>query len=526
MTIQRRTFIKHITKYIEELNNEPGRDTISMKVLKKKFSKSVLDFYETKKAIAKQIIKDIASGDSPVKTAKASDKKKNPSSKKKKNHASKKKIKKKTKQKTKKKTKQKTTRTLKKSKKRRESSKKKIQKRKEQTEKEIADLKDSLKEIQKEINDAINNPEIYDKEDIKYLNGEKQEILKDLKKYNIKDNRIEELEAENKLLKNRSDISSEELQALRNRANISQTEYNNMEQAYNNLMNRPVTPSPDYHAYCNYFWDNDRKYYQGRIVSRQHPRGTYNPYIWNNYRDDNGEISPRKLNQLGECVRLRASNNIRLHEYLDDRHSLPLIGLLQLYNRFARHLHPRTGGSKYHDALGISENASPNTINKKYKKLAKKYHPDRKNGNEEKFKKINKAKQVLLGETNASPITMSEMDDFIKKMRKRKKARGKRMKEFRKKIDKRKKELKKNKKCMSKTLAKIKKSKKYKRLSTKGKYKLKKKELCDKMSDKRNKKSKCMSKTLKKIKSNKKYKNLKLKGKYKLKKKELCKHLS
>lgn len=49
----------------------------------------------------------------------------------------------------------------------------------------------------------------------------------------------------------------------------------------------------------------------------------------------------------------------------------------------------------YYEILGISKNATDAEIKKAYKKKAVKYHPDRPNGSEEKFKKINEANEVL-----------------------------------------------------------------------------------------------------------------------------------
>lgn len=48
----------------------------------------------------------------------------------------------------------------------------------------------------------------------------------------------------------------------------------------------------------------------------------------------------------------------------------------------------------YYKILGVSHNASPEEIKKAYYKLAHKYHPD-KGGNEERFKEINEAYQIL-----------------------------------------------------------------------------------------------------------------------------------
>jgi molecular chaperone DnaJ len=49
----------------------------------------------------------------------------------------------------------------------------------------------------------------------------------------------------------------------------------------------------------------------------------------------------------------------------------------------------------YYQILGVSKNASPEEIKKAYYKLAQKYHPSRKGGDEKKFKEINEAYRVL-----------------------------------------------------------------------------------------------------------------------------------
>ncbi len=52
----------------------------------------------------------------------------------------------------------------------------------------------------------------------------------------------------------------------------------------------------------------------------------------------------------------------------------------------------------YYDVLGVNKNASKDDIKKAFYKLAAKYHPDKKDGDEAKFKEVNEAYQTLSDE--------------------------------------------------------------------------------------------------------------------------------
>lgn len=49
----------------------------------------------------------------------------------------------------------------------------------------------------------------------------------------------------------------------------------------------------------------------------------------------------------------------------------------------------------YYDILGVAKNTSKDEIKKAFYKLAHKYHPDKKEGDENKFKEVNEAYQIL-----------------------------------------------------------------------------------------------------------------------------------
>ncbi|MEX1087372.1 MAG: DnaJ domain-containing protein, partial [Candidatus Paceibacterota bacterium] len=49
----------------------------------------------------------------------------------------------------------------------------------------------------------------------------------------------------------------------------------------------------------------------------------------------------------------------------------------------------------YYQILGVEKKASKDEIKKAFRKLAQKYHPDKKGGDEKKFKEINEAYNIL-----------------------------------------------------------------------------------------------------------------------------------
>ena len=56
----------------------------------------------------------------------------------------------------------------------------------------------------------------------------------------------------------------------------------------------------------------------------------------------------------------------------------------------------------YYEILGVDKSASKEDIKKAFYKLAHKYHPDKKDGNEAKFKQVNEAYQVLSDDAKRS----------------------------------------------------------------------------------------------------------------------------
>ena len=68
---------------------------------------------------------------------------------------------------------------------------------------------------------------------------------------------------------------------------------------------------------------------------------------------------------------------------------------------------------KYYEILEISRNATQEEINRAFRRLAQKYHPDRNPGDSEaevKFKKINEAYQVLSNPTERAAYDNSSAE--------------------------------------------------------------------------------------------------------------------
>lgn len=77
-----------------------------------------------------------------------------------------------------------------------------------------------------------------------------------------------------------------------------------------------------------------------------------------------------------------------------------------------------TLGNSY-EILGVKKSSTPEEIKKAYKKLALKYHPDRPNGDEHKFKRIAQAYEVITQSKESGNANMNEffgrhpMNDFF-----------------------------------------------------------------------------------------------------------------
>jgi hypothetical protein len=70
---------------------------------------------------------------------------------------------------------------------------------------------------------------------------------------------------------------------------------------------------------------------------------------------------------------------------------------------------------EYYETLGLSVTASKEEVKKAYRRLALRYHPDKNKNPDawEKFKKINKAYEILTGKSMPSSFHQSQYNDFI-----------------------------------------------------------------------------------------------------------------
>lgn len=66
----------------------------------------------------------------------------------------------------------------------------------------------------------------------------------------------------------------------------------------------------------------------------------------------------------------------------------------------------------YYQTLGVSKSATKEEIKKAYRKLAHKYHPDKKDGDEKKFKEVNEAYSVLSNDQKRAQFDQFGSADF------------------------------------------------------------------------------------------------------------------
>lgn len=66
-----------------------------------------------------------------------------------------------------------------------------------------------------------------------------------------------------------------------------------------------------------------------------------------------------------------------------------------LGKKIVYHIQQFNPSKDYYKILGLSKDATKDQIKKSFRNLAKTHHPDSKNGNQEKFKEINEAYQIL-----------------------------------------------------------------------------------------------------------------------------------
>ena len=72
------------------------------------------------------------------------------------------------------------------------------------------------------------------------------------------------------------------------------------------------------------------------------------------------------------------------------------------------------GNKDYYSVLGVDRGITQEDLKKTYKKLSKQYHPDKKGGNEEKFKEVG-VRIVYFPYTKGTSSTL--LNDTLKKLR-------------------------------------------------------------------------------------------------------------
>ena len=70
----------------------------------------------------------------------------------------------------------------------------------------------------------------------------------------------------------------------------------------------------------------------------------------------------------------------------------------------------------YYDLLGVKKDASPDEIKKAFRRAAIEHHPDR-GGDEEKFKEINEAYEVLKDTENENAMINLVMRELVEVVR-------------------------------------------------------------------------------------------------------------
>lgn len=142
--------------------------------------------------------------------------------------------------------------------------------------------------------------------------------------------------------------------------------------------------------------------------------------LWMSFLYFNAEITTED----GETIKIRDSVNHFFKspawiEFTDTMRDLyehgKAHGWRNLYNEFVKALDPK-GESNARKVLGVTEDTPPDEIKKIYKKLVRKWHPDRNKENKEaaqqKFMEIQGAYDVLMSKKSSASRTDDERTEF------------------------------------------------------------------------------------------------------------------